>query len=109
MSRLASSVLPIRSVAQSMRRDMYALFQRHYEDVDLVKFLADFEEKDAVIVLRDSAGSRRRNTERVMTRHEAWWRSRPHRGVCARTSRRSASIACGASTSDFSWRRIRDI
>ncbi len=59
MSRLASSVLPIHSVAQSMRRDMYALFQRHYDDVDLVKFLADFEEKDAVIVLRDSAGTLR--------------------------------------------------
>jgi hypothetical protein len=87
MSRLTSSVVTVPRVAQSMRRDMYALFRRHYEDVDLATFLHDLDEKDDVIVLRDSAGILRgfstvrtydRSEERLFFSgdtivEEGWW------------------------------------
>jgi hypothetical protein len=87
MSRLTSSVVSVPCVAQSMRRDMYALFRRHYEDVDLGTFLGDLEEKDDVLVLRDSAGTLRgfstartydRGDERLFFSgdtivEEGWW------------------------------------
>src|SRR5947209_10816027 len=53
--RLASSSLPAASIPESLRREMFELFRRHYDDVTLDVFLGDLAEKEHVLLLRDGA------------------------------------------------------
>ena len=51
-----SEIGPATRLSLSDRRTLYELLERHYEHVSWPQFKSDLAEKDAVIVLRDSAG-----------------------------------------------------
>jgi hypothetical protein len=53
MRHLTASTVPVGSVDASTRDALFALYEAYYEAVDRVRFLADFEAKDDVILLRD--------------------------------------------------------
>jgi hypothetical protein len=50
-----SEIGPATRLSLSDRRTLYELLERHYEHVSWPQFKSDLAEKDAVIVLRDSA------------------------------------------------------
>ena len=52
---LRARVVPVHSVDDAQLRALWALFAEHYEDVDEATFVADFREKDDVILLDDGA------------------------------------------------------
>ena len=51
--RLTSEVLPAGGLTDAFVRELFTLFQRHYDCVDEDRFRHDLREKDAVILLRD--------------------------------------------------------
>ncbi|MDP2311604.1 MAG: hypothetical protein Q8P41_01765 [Pseudomonadota bacterium] len=58
MARLTAHTLPIARVSAPERDAMWAVFERHYEDVTRARFDADLAEKDHVILLRDGPAVR---------------------------------------------------
>ncbi|SRR5207247_1668871 len=57
-TRLRSETLDIGDVSAADRRAMYEIFARHYDCVTWEHFVADLEEKNAVILLRAAPGGR---------------------------------------------------
>lgn len=53
-TRLQSDLLDVRGLSPEERRAMYEVFAHHYDCVCWERFLADLEDKDCVILLRDS-------------------------------------------------------
>lgn len=54
--RLTSSCIAVPPRQGELRRQMFELFRRHYDDVSFEVFSRDLEEKEHVIVLRDGGG-----------------------------------------------------
>jgi hypothetical protein len=57
VSHLRASTIPVASVTPGDRREMYALFERYYVDIDPARFERDLSAKDDVILLRDGGGA----------------------------------------------------
>lgn len=57
--RLTSSCIAVPSRQSELRREMFELFRRHYDEVTFELFARDLEEKEHVIVLRDGEGTLR--------------------------------------------------
>lgn len=51
--RLRWETRPVDRLAPSVKRQMWALFQRHYDNVTFEQFIRDLEAKDHVILLHD--------------------------------------------------------
>ena len=54
MAELRGRVVATEKISAAMRREMFALFQRYYEQVDFERFEADLRPKQFVILLFDS-------------------------------------------------------
>jgi hypothetical protein len=54
---LRSQIVPVAEVTPLERQTMFAIFARHYDCVSFEKFIADLEEKDCVLMLRNGAAS----------------------------------------------------
>lgn len=54
MAELQGRVVATEKISAAMRREMFALFQRYYEQVDFERFEADLRPKQFVILLFDS-------------------------------------------------------
>jgi hypothetical protein len=52
-SRLACRILDIAEIPRSVLRDLFGLFSKHYDDVDLRRFESDLGAKDFALVLED--------------------------------------------------------
>lgn len=56
MAELVEEVAAAPGLSEALRRELHALFSRHYENVSWELFSADFAEKDFVILLRRGRG-----------------------------------------------------
>jgi hypothetical protein len=54
---LRSSVVDVSGLKPDIRRDMYALFERYYDETSRARFEADLAGKDAAFIVRDDEGN----------------------------------------------------
>ncbi len=68
-NRLTSRVLRVAELHATLVRQLYAIFERHYDCVDWMRFEGDLSEKDYVLVLMDSRTGEPRgfSTQKILT------------------------------------------
>src|SRR5262245_5580483 len=69
LPRLAAEAVPCRRVTTAERDEMYALLRSYFAGTERARFDADLDEKDTVLLLRDSASGRVQGFSTLMRMH----------------------------------------
>jgi len=76
LRRLMSTTIAVRNLDDATRRAAFALFATSYEGADWTRFLADLEEKQHIIVMRDQATRELKGFSTISVRVEETERGR---------------------------------
>src|SRR4051812_17542361 len=53
MPKLRSQIIPVSSIDETLKRDLFALFEKYYVEISYSLFCADLAEKDHVLLCWD--------------------------------------------------------
>jgi hypothetical protein len=71
--KLVGRVVRVGAVGENLKREMYALFEKYYQDISYAMFVSDLSEKTHVILIRDEL----REGKPVIGVHPENWRVFP--------------------------------